>query len=434
MADSIIMPKLGFDMSEGKLVHWVKAIGETVAKGEIIADIETDKATVEVASTLEGIVASYLVPEGEIVPVGTPIAVITAPGEKYVEGTVPSASGKADQKNLAVSTAVEPARAEQALPSQTGTERRKVSPLARRLAAEAKVNLATISGSGTGGRIVRRDIEKALESAQSVTKIESTPVQPVVIPVVPVEKMTTPVTATLGQAFIPTGIPDDQRVPVDRLRAIIGKRMTEAKQQVPHFYVTHTYDVDAMIRLRQQVNEFVPEDSKISINDFIVKATALTLRQHPNLNSSISGSEILRHGHVNIGVAVGIEGGLLTVVCRDADQKPLRMISSEIREMVTRARSGKMRPTDIEGSTFSISNLGMYDVEHFIAIINPPEAAILAVGSAQKVPVVVGDEVKVANRMKATISADHRVTDGVEAAQFLKTLAIYLENPLSLLI
>ncbi len=229
-------------------------------------------------------------------------------------------------------------------------------------------------------------------------------------------------------------IPADQHIPLDRLRTAIGRRMTESKQQVPHFYITHEYDMAAVMDVRKQANELLPDAQKLSVNDFIVKAVALTLRDFPNLNASLAGNEIIRHGHVNVGVAVAVEAGLLTVVCSDTDRKPLRVISQEIKDMVARARVGKVRPADIEGSTFSISNLGMFDVEHFMAIINPPEAAILAVGSAKQVPVVVNGELKVGMRMRATISADHRVSDGAEAAQFMQRLAVYLEKPIGLLL
>jgi pyruvate dehydrogenase E2 component (dihydrolipoamide acetyltransferase) len=210
--------------------------------------------------------------------------------------------------------------------------------------------------------------------------------------------------------------------------------MTEAKQQAPHFYVAHEYDVEALLALRKQINALLPDEEKISVNDFIVKAAALALRQFPNLNASLDGDAIVRHGAVNVGVAVAVEGGLLTVVCREADRKALRQIAVEVRTMAGRARLGKVRPEDIEGSTFSVSNLGMFDEESFIAIINPPEAAILAVGSAAQTPVVKEGEIVPGWRMKATISVDHRVSDGAEAARFLQALAEYLEQPLRLLI
>ena len=210
--------------------------------------------------------------------------------------------------------------------------------------------------------------------------------------------------------------------------------MAESKQQVPHFYVTYEYDTAALVALRQEVNALLPEEEKVSVNDFVVKAAALTLRQFPNLNAAYQGEQVLIHGQVNVGVAVAVEGGLLTVVCRDADLKPLRLISAEVKGMAARARLGKVRPDDIEGSTFSVSNLGMFAVEHFSAIINPPEAAILAVGAAREVPVVENGEIKPGVRMKATIAVDHRVSDGAEAARYMQALAAYLEEPLRLLL
>jgi pyruvate dehydrogenase E2 component (dihydrolipoamide acetyltransferase) len=212
--------------------------------------------------------------------------------------------------------------------------------------------------------------------------------------------------------------------------------MVQSKQQVPHFYVTHEYDMAQLAEMRKQVNEMLPEDEKISVNDFIIKAVALTLREFPNLNAALDekNNEVVQYGQVNIGVAVAVQGGLLTVVCRDADQKSLRLISREVREKAGRAREGKVRPEDIEGSTFSISNMGMFDVEHFIAIINPPEAAILAVGSAVEVPVVRNGEIVPGVRMKATISVDHRVSDGAEGARFMQSLEKYLQEPLRLMI
>ena len=210
--------------------------------------------------------------------------------------------------------------------------------------------------------------------------------------------------------------------------------MTESKTAVPHFYVTHEYKMDAVTAMRKQINDYLPENEKLSVNDFIIKAVALTLREFPNLNGSFAGDKVVRHGAVNVGVAVAVEGGLLTVVNRNTDQQPLRAISSDVKRMVAGARAGKVKPNDIEGSTFSISNMGMYDVENFSAIINPPEAAILAVGSAREVPVVDKGEIKPGWRMKATISVDHRVSDGAEAAQFMQALAKYLEEPLRLLV
>lgn len=430
MAEVITMPKLGFDMAEGTLVRWVVQEGEGIAKGAILAEIETDKATVEVESAYEGMVAKHLVPLGEIIPVNTPIAVITAPGEEVnleallgeevaqVAAPKPT-SPPAPQPIPAAPPPSVPTPSEESLPGGV-----KASPLARRMADEMGIDLRQVQGSGSGRRVVKKDIEAYL--AAPPPPAPPAPSPPAIVtpspPLAPIAPLPT------------TPPPESERVPLDRLRAIIGRRMSEVKQRVPHFYVTSEYDVEALMAQRKQVNALLPEAEKISVNDFILKAVALTLRQFPNLNASLDDDHVMRHGGINVGVAVAVENGLLTVVCRDTDRKPLRQIASEVKTMIARARAGKVRPEDIEGSTFSVSNLGMYDVEHFIAIINPPEAAILAVGSAMQVPVIKGGEVVPGWRMKATISVDHRVSDGAEAARFLKTLADYLEEPLRLLL
>jgi pyruvate dehydrogenase E2 component (dihydrolipoamide acetyltransferase) len=296
-----------------------------------------------------------------------------------------------------------------------------------------------VNGTGSDGRIVRSDVEAALQTRQQSISIASAPTP---------DQADDATTAAPTSAAVPTLAPiwlpriqqgtfevqHDQSIKVNRLRAAIGRRMTASKQQTPHFYITRAYKMEKLMDLRKQINIYLPDDQKLTVNDFVIKAVALALPQFPNLNSTIKGDEITRYGHVNIGVAVSIEGGLLTITVKDADQKPLRLISMEVREMAARVRAGKARTEDIEGSTFSISNLGMYDVDEFIAIINPPEAAILAIGSAKLVPVVEDGQVKAALRMNATISADHRVTDGAEAARFMQTLAGYLEDPMRLVL
>ena len=428
MPETISMPKLGFDMAEGTLVRWVKLEGEAINKGDVLAEIETDKATVEVESSVTGTVARHLVEKGSSVPVGTAIALIALAGEKVEDVAAGAPTGEA-AKPTAVSAPQ--AQASQALDVKPADEQApavplvagevKASPLARKMAIDAGLDLRGMRGSGPEGRIVKRDVEAALKAPPVV----ATPVA-----------VATPSSAPVKAApvFVPGEVPADQHIPLDRLRSAIGRRMVESKQQLPHFYITSEYDVAELLKTRVEINNFQPEDAKLSVNDFIIKAVALALRQFPNLNASLGEKEIIRHGHVNVGVAVAVEGGLLTVVCKDADQKPLRQISAEIKEMVARARLGKVRPDDIEGSTFSISNLGMFGVEHFAAIINPPEAAILAVGAAHQVPVVVDGGVTIGSRMKATISADHRVTDGAEAAQFMQPLGLWIEHPLRLLI
>ena len=425
MAEVVIMPKLGFDMAEGTLVRWVIAEGDALEKGAVLAEIETDKATVEVESGYSGVVKRHLVEQGAIVPVNTPIAVIGGAdeeidyaklvGEIALESQV-AAPGKekvAVPPEAAVETRLTRIE-EQAVempPVEEGKlpEGVRASPLARRLAEERGVDLRKVKGSGPRGRIVQADIEAYQETRPAV------------------------------EVRVPVAVGEprpDRRVPLSRLRSAIGRRMTQAKQQAPHFYVTREYDMLAMMDLRARMNALLPEDEKTSVNDFVIKAVALTLREFPNLNAALDEQkgEVVQFGHINIGVAVAVENGLLTVVCRDTDQKQIHQISVEVRAMVQRAREGKVRPDDIEGSTFSVSNLGMYGIEHFIAIVNPPEAAILAIGSVMDVPVVENGGIKAGKRMKVTISVDHRVSDGAEAARFLQALAKYMEEPLRLML
>jgi pyruvate dehydrogenase E2 component (dihydrolipoamide acetyltransferase) len=438
MADTVQMPKLGFDMAEGTLVRWVKAEGEAVKKGDVLAEIETDKATVEVESTFSGVVLKHLVEEKTSVPVGDAIAVIGQPGES-VGGTAVATPEKALAEKV---PAAQPAAvgAPQVVQTAPLAGMLKASPLARRMAGDSGLDIRTLKGSGPGGRIVRKDVEAMLQAqkaapvSQSQMPAMAAGVAPATVSAAPSPTPASKPTVSLPLPSLVSGeIPADQHLPVDRLRSAIGRRMVESKQQVPHFYVSHEYNVEALLALRKQLNELLPEDQKLSVHDFIVKAVALCLRRFPNLNASFTGTEIVRHGHVNVGTAVSIEGGVMTVVCKDTDLKPVRLIGQEIKGMAARARAAKIRPEDVEGSTFSISNLGMFDVENFVAIITPPEAAVLAVGSAKQVPVVVGGELKIGMRMKATISADHRVTDGAEAAQFMLALADYIEKPLLLL-
>ena len=416
MAEVVIMPKLGFDMAEGTLVRWVIAEGEPVAKGAVLAEIETDKATVEVESAFDGFVLKHLVPQGESVPINTPIAVVGAQGESVDPGVggakaAPPKGEAAPQAaalpaEVPVSTTSLPAQPPDAAGLPGGL---RASPLARRMAFEKQVDLSAIQGSGPGGRITKRDVEAYLAKPPAVPS---------------------PARPTVASAR------EERRIPLTRLRSAIARRMVEATSTVPHFFVTHEYDMAAVMELRKQANALLPEEEKLSVNDFIIKAVALALRETPNLNASVdlAKGEIVQHGQVHVGVAVALESGLLTIVCQDADLKPLRQIGGEVRSMVNRAREGKVRPDDIEGSTFTISNLGMFDVEHFTAIINPPEAAILAVGSVRQAPVVINGELKVGTRMKATLSVDHRVSDGAEGARFLQVLAQYLESPVRLLL
>ena len=420
MAETISMPKLGFDMAEGLLVRWVRQVGENINKGDVLAEIETDKATVEVESSASGVVLQLIVDQGTMVPVNAPIAVVGKVGEVISN----QSSVSSDQSSvISDQSKVESRKSEVALnverstfnvqPASLEIGSVKASPLAKKIARDNNVNLASIQGTGPGGRVVRKDVEAALTSKQSS--------------VISVQSAQT-------NYQLPITNYEDHILQTTKLRQAIGRRLVESKTTIPHFYVTHEFKMDALLDMRKQVNAYLPENEKVSVNDFILKGVALSLRQFPNLNATIKGNEVTQFGHVNVGVAVTVPGGLMTVVVKDTDQKTLRQISGEVKVMAARAREGKVKPDDMDGSTFSTSNLGMYDVEEFIAIINPPEAAILAISSAREAPVVENGEIKVGWRMKATISVDHRVSDGAEAAQFMQALAGFLENPVRMLV
>jgi pyruvate dehydrogenase E2 component (dihydrolipoamide acetyltransferase) len=401
------MPKLGFDMAEGKIVRWLKRVGDPVNKGDILAEIETDKATVEVESEVTGVVRQILVPEGTSVPVGNPIAVVGAADEAIEEIQVaapakPEAGAAPERAAVTSGPVAQPAAAVSAVEGRLPAGVR-ASPIARQLAEAGGVDLAQVKGTGPGGRIVKRDIESLLARPEA--------------------------------AAIRAGEPQPSTlVPLSKLRATIGRRMTAAKQQIPHIYLTVDLDAGQLTRLREDLNAVMPEAQRISVNDLIVKAAALALREVPELNTSLEGDSLLRHGEVNVGIAVSVPDGLLTVVVRQADRKTVFQISEEARQMSARARAGKVRPQDIEGSTFTVSNLGMFDVDHFVAIINPPEAAILAVGAVREVPVVEQGQLRPGRRLKVTLSADHRVADGAQAARWLQAFRRSLEHPAVLLL
>ncbi len=405
MAEIVSMPKLGFDMAEGVLIRWVVAEGDTIEKGQVIAEIETDKATVEVESMASGVILKQLVSEGTSVPVGKPIAIVGETGEDIdtlveapEEETVEQAeTKKREEKPEAVKRAPETG-GNGHLPDGV-----RASPIARRMAADHDIDISSLSGSGPGGRIVRQDVEDALASSG----------RPAMRPV-----------PAAGESV---------RIPLSKLRATIGRRMVTAKQELPHFYLTIDVDTAPLMAMRSEWNEILPQEDKLSVNDFIIKASALALREFPNLNASLDKGEIVRHGEINIGVAVAVEDGLLTAVVNNADAKSIPSISSEVRTMVGRIREGKVRPQDIEGSTFTISNLGMFGIDRFVAIINPPEAGILAVGSVREMPVVENGKIIPGSRLPCTLSADHRITDGAEAARWLQVFRKYMQQPLRLL-
>ncbi len=446
MAEYIVMPKLGFDMREGVLNNWLKQVGDTVSKGDVVAEIESDKATLELESQVGGTLLQLLHGPGDVVPVGANLAIVGEQGED-VSGLAGDAPQAAAATPAAVGAAAETpaqavaapaakpdsAQAAAAQPAAAPAPARdadatlpggvRATPVARRLAEERQVDLLQVQGSGPEGRIRRADVEAFLAAPQA----EGYPPAP------PAAQPTAPAPAAPAAALPAVG-PDSEEIPTTRLRQAIGRRMVESKTTVPHFYVTTEIDMAPALALRKQVNETLPDEQKVTVNDLIVKAAALALRDFPNLNAAFAGDKIIRHKRINVGSAVAVEGGLLTVVQKDTDTSTLSKVAADNKIMIARAREGKVRPDDVEGGTFTVSNLGAFEVDHFIAIINPPDAAILAVGSAREVPVVSNGQLAVGTRMKATISADHRVTDGAEAARFMQRLKALLEQPLRLLV
>jgi pyruvate dehydrogenase E2 component (dihydrolipoamide acetyltransferase) len=420
VAADVIMPSLGFDMTEGTLARWLKKEGEPVEKGEPIAEIETEKATVEIEATASGVLTQVVVQPGQIVAVGTVMARIAPAGAKGAErppkGTkapppaVPEGSGPSPP---APSPGVGRKREEEvAAPSQ---DRVKASPVARRMAAEAGIDLARIRGTGPGGRVMERDVQEATA--------EKTP------PAAPEERAAP---APAGSA--PPGSPAPAgAAALNKMRLAIARRMTESKTTAPHFYVTVEINMDEAVGMREQLNRLASESEKITVTDLIVAAAARTLARFPNLNASYREGALVQHPGIHLGIATALEEGLITPVLRDADRKPLKTIAAESRALGTRARSNKLRAEDLGSGTFTVSNLGMFGVDEFTAIINPPEAAILAVGAVTRRPVAVGDDVRIASVMKATLSVDHRVADGAQAGRFLREFRKLMENPINLL-
>lgn len=427
MAEFIIMPTLGFDMEEGQMGTWLKNEGDPVEKGEVLAEIESDKVTQELQARASGVLLAKFAQTGDLVPVGAELGIIGAADEDF-SAMMPAAGGGQD-------AAAKPAAAVEAAPQVEGAVSDHISveaatpgeavsaefpggvkatPVARRIAAEKGVDLKQVSGSGPNGRVRKSDVEAYLEQPQ-------------------------PAAIQAGGAVSASQTPppsaaDTTDIPMTRMRQAIARRMSESKTTVPHFYVTSEIDMGPLLALRKEINGALPAEEKVTVNDLIVKAAALSLREFPNINASFGGDKIVMNERINVGTAVAVEGGLLTVVQKDTDSATISKIARDHKRMIAGAREGKVQPDDVQGATFTVSNLGPFEVENFIAIISPPNAAILAVGSAQQVPVVVDGELTVGTRMKATISADHRVTDGAEAAQFMQAFKGMLEKPLRLLL
>ncbi len=411
MATTVVMEALSPTMEEGRLVKWSKAVGEAVKTGETLAEVETDKAVMELVARADGQLLKQIVAEGATVPVGEAVAVIGAPGESVatLAATAPAKTQPAQQPSAASpqpSTPVAPADATRVV---------RASPLARRLAKERGVDLKLVQGSGPGGRVVMRDLEGAGGAAVGLP--------------VPVPRSAVPE---------PVGGVAYRDVPLTQIRKTIAKRLGTSLGPIPHFFLTTEVDMeraaDARAALNQQLGDQGQNQAKISINDILLKATALALTKHGACNAWWQDDHIRYWNEVHVGMAVAIEDGLITPVIRNTDRKSLLEIGTEARELAGRARERRLRPEEYTGSTFSVSNLGMFDIDQFTAVINPPEAAILAVGAMSAKPVAMDGAVVVRRRLRMTLSCDHRVIDGATGAAFLRTVKQMLENPLAMLL
>ena len=442
MATNILMPALSPTMTEGTLARWLKREGDAVKSGDVLAEIETDKATMEVEAVDEGVLTRIVVPDGTAgVAVNATIGVLDGDG---TEETAPAAKAPAPAiPTPAIPAPAIPAQAAHAAdaPALTTLTSGRVfaSPLARRLAKQAGIELSAVTGSGPNGRIIRVDIEQFLAKPTAAAPILVAPGPVVPGPVVPASAVPAPA-ASVAALTVPGPVAaitaPHTLIPNTTMRRVIAKRLTESHQSVPTFYVTMDIELDALMTLRAQLNARSPKEGgyKLSINDFVVKASAMALRQVPALNASFTEAAIAQYTDVDISVAVSIPDGLITPILRRADTKGLAALSNEMKDLAARAKSGKLKPEEFQGGGFSVSNLGMFGVQSFTAIINPPQAAILAVGAGLPRPVVRDGQLAVATVMTCTLSVDHRVADGAVGAQWMAVFKALLEDPLGLLI
>lgn len=425
MAEVIRMPKMSDTMTEGVIVSWLKKVGDDVKPGDILAEVETDKATMELENYVKGTLLHIGIPEGGSVPVDAVIAVVGKKGEDFssliegVESPAPKASApkEADDKQEPKEEPQQPEAKEEKEGSKadqpkdepakpvanaSADSRLKASPLAKKIADEKGIDISEVNGSGDNGRIVKRDVESY-----------------------------TPAKKEGKGAAVPAGAESYNDVAVSQMRKAIARRLSESKNTAPHFYLTMSINMDRVIEARKALQE---QEVKVSVNDIIIKAVAASLRKHPAVNTSWLGDKIRFNQHIHIGVAVAIEDGLIVPVIKFADTKGLATISAEVKDLASRAKTKKLQPAEFEGNTFTISNLGMFGIDQFTAIINPPDACILAIGAAKETVVVEKGQMKVANVMKVTLSCDHRAVDGAVGAAFLQTLKAMLENPVMILV
>ena len=444
---TVEMPKMGDTMEEGKILRWIKQEGDPVNKGESLAEVETDKVNIEIESFASGVLRKILVPEGASAPIGAGIALIGAPDEPLPDslsgnGSMKAAVTKEMEKGATtsegsgqpLSKAKGDVRGKQAdlsqqasqptsvqSPTVAGSQGRVfISPIARRIAEEHQLDYSRVEGTGPNGRIIKLDIEAVLAQKQE-TVAPSTTAQ---LPILEAE----PASLEAGEAT---------EIPLTAMRRTIAKRLSQSMQTAPHFYVTSVIDTGKLADLRRQINEYAqkePDPVKVSFNDLIVKAVAIALVRMPQVNVSFAEDRLILKKQVHIGMAVALEQGLIVPVIRNADQRRILAIARESQHLAELARTGKLRPEDFSGGTFTVSNLGMFDVDSFTAVINPPESTILAVGSITPTPVVVDGQVVVRDRMKVTLSSDHRAIDGATAARFLQEVKQLLEDPFGLLV
>jgi pyruvate dehydrogenase E2 component (dihydrolipoamide acetyltransferase) len=439
---TVVMPKMGDTMEEGKILTWLKQEGDTVERGEALAEIETEKVNIEAEAFSAGVLRKILVPAGQTVPVGAPIALtgtadeplpadVAAPTpegrgepERIPSGTSPASAGVGirETNNMANGYSASGNGRSQAATATQTAGRVFISPIARRIASEHALDIGHIHGTGPGGRIIREDVEEAVAQQKAPQAMPS-------MPVVPAQPAVPAVAAAAGEEV--------RAVPLSQMRKTIARGLQQSMQTAPHIYITSAIDATRLGELRASVNEYaatLPQPVKVSINDLIVKGVATALARMPEVNVSFDGEQLLYKTRINVGVAVALEQGLIVPVVRDADKRGVLEIAREAQRLIAAARGGKLKPEEFQGGTFSVSNLGMFDVESFTAVINPPESAILAVGAIVPTPVVRDGQVVVRDIMKVTLSADHRAVDGAVAARFLQELKRLLEQPLSMLV
>lgn len=459
--NTVVMPKMGDTMEEGKILRWMKHEGDAVQKGDALAEIETDKVNIEAEAFATGVLRKIVAQEGATVAVGAPIALIgkadeplpDEAGASSASSAKPAAEKASKQSQASQASQANGATATKAATGQTGTAvatpsatpapettgaeqnggRVFISPLARHIAAEHNLDIARIAGSGPGGRIVRDDVQAYLANPQAATRAPEAPQ-----PAAPAPASPAPITAPMP-ALMPAAAPGEEvrAQPLSTMRKTIARRLQQSMQTAPHFYVTVSIETNRLGEVRASINEYaaaLAEPIKVSYNDLIVKAVALALAHMPEVNVSFDGEQLLFKSHINVGFAVALESGLIVPVVRDADRRGVLDIARESRRLAEAARTGKLKPEEFSGGTFTVSNLGMFDVEEFTAVINPPESAILAVGSIVPTPVVREGQVVVRDMMKVTLSVDHRALDGATAARFLQEFKRLLENPMGILV